>query len=61
MGCRCQERKAQLSRAGAAVVRGDGRTAMAELARSAQSFVQDTKSRQTRREMLARLAASTRR
>jgi len=55
MGCRCNERKQSLRRAVVNAGNGQVRSAMNELARSAQSFAQDARSAQTRREMLTKL------
>jgi hypothetical protein len=58
MGCNCDQRRLSLQRAGTAVVNGQLRAAAKEITQSAQSFAQDIRSAQARREMLARLAKS---
>ena len=56
MGCKCSERGLSIKRAGAAVANGRFREAARELKQSVQSFAQDARSAQTRREMLMRAA-----
>jgi hypothetical protein len=57
MGCRCNERKASLQRAGVAIVGGNIRGAAREIAQSTRTLVQDARSAEARRQMLARLAS----
>jgi hypothetical protein len=57
MGCRCNERKQSLQRAGVAIVRGNIGAASREIARSARTLAQDAQSAVARREMLTRLAS----
>jgi hypothetical protein len=55
MGCKCNERRASIARAGVAIAKGQVGAAAREIRQSASSFVQDLRVRETRRAMLAKL------